>query len=129
VKANLIHNGLRVAIALIVALGVVAAFHGQAYGTKVGVPDAAERIVWALIPFGLLIVGLLALARSRSDLVLLLITSIIVWLTSDYAGHDELGLVFVMVPVAQLLLVALVLAIVLLRRAWPRLRARFARPR
>ena len=126
---NLMNHGLRVTIALVVALGVLAALHGQAYGTRAGVPDPVERVVWALLPHGLLIAGLVVLARSRSDLVLLLVASIVVWLTSDHNYHDELGLVFVMMPLLQLLLVTLALSVVLIRRLWPRLRERFAGPR
>jgi hypothetical protein len=126
---NLMNHGLRVTIALVVALGVLAALHGQAYGTSVGVPDPVERVVWALLPHSLLIAGLVVLARSRTDLLLLVVASIVVWLTSDYNYHDELGLVFVMVPVAQLLLVMLALSVVLVRRLWPRMRDRFAGPR
>jgi hypothetical protein len=123
---NLMSHGLQVTIALVVALGVLAALHGQAYGTRVGVPDPVERVVWALVPHGLLIVGLVVLARSRGDLVLLLVVSIVVGLTSDHNYHDELGLVFVFMPLLQLLLVTLALSVVLVRRLWPRLRERFA---
>ena len=118
--------GLRATVALVVALGVLAAFHGQAYATRIGVPDAVERIVWALVPHALLIVGLVILARKRSDLVLLLASAVVVWLTSDYSDHDELGLVFVIIPLMQFLLVAFVLSIMLVRRLWPRLREKFA---
>jgi hypothetical protein len=122
------NRGLRVTIALVVALGVRAAFHGQAYGTTIGVPDPVERIVWALIPHVLLTMGFVMLAQSRSDLVLLLVSSIVIWLTSDHRSHDELGLVFVITPLLQFLLVVLALSIILVRRLWPRLRKKFARP-
>jgi hypothetical protein len=122
------NRGLRVTIALVVALAVRAAFHGQAYGTTIGVPDPVERIVWALIPHVLLTMGFVMLAQSRSDLVLLLVSSIVIWLTSDHSDHDELGLVFIIMPLLQFLLVALALSIILVRRLWPRLRKKFAGP-
>lgn len=108
---------LRATTALAIVLGVLAAIHGQNFGTTHGAPDPAARIAWALIPMALLALCLFVVAKSRVDLLLLLTVSAVVALTSDYSQHDELGLVFIFMPLMQLLLVGFVLGVILMRRA------------
>jgi hypothetical protein len=115
------------AIVLVVVLGALAAFHRQGAGTKLGVPDAGERIAWALAPHALLVLGLLFWARSTKDLLILLTSSLTVWATSNPSGHDELGLEFMIFPLLQFLLVGFALGVIWLLRFWPRLRGRFTR--
>ena len=124
-SGDLINHGLRAMVALLILLAVLGAFRGKAYATRIGAPDPGERTIWALVPHALVIVGVVFLARSRLDLLLLLTSSLVIWLTSDITEHDELGLVFMIVPLLQVFLVVLALSIIQARRLWPKLRKKF----
>ena len=111
---------LRILALALIVLGVAAALLGQDYGNRVGAPDLAQTFVWALVPFGLLLVAALWLARSAAALVVLVMLASLFAVTSDVSSHDELGLVFFMVPLTQSVLISGFLIVLIVRRWWVR---------
>ncbi len=109
---------LKVALMIIVAGGLIWAEMGQKSGSCRGLPDIGERYVFAIVPYALLAIGLLLLARSRADLIVLVVCAVmVVILNVGLLGiPDELGLACPFVAIEGILLVIPVLVVVMIRR-------------
>jgi cytochrome c oxidase subunit IV len=114
---------LKVALAVILAGGLVWAELGQNARACLGVPDLGDRFVFVIVPYALLALGLLFLARSRADLIVLLVCAIlVVTVNMELLGErDELGLICAFLPIEATLLVVAALVIVAIRRLVSRL--------
>jgi hypothetical protein len=109
---------LKIVIMVMLAGGAVWAELGQKAGACRGVPDLGERYVFAIVPYALLAFGLLLLARSRADLVVLLVCAVLIVIANlELLGsRDELGLVCPFVPIMATMLVIPALVAALIRR-------------
>ena len=97
--------------------GLVWAELGQNAGTHWGVPDPGERYVFAIVPYALLAIGLLLLARSRADLIVLLVCAVLVVITNVelFGRPDELGLIYILVPIESAMAAIAAMVAVLVR--------------
>ncbi len=117
IKSNTTNVKLKVAVMVILAGGVVWGVLGQNYGTRRGIPDPASRIALTLLPFALLALGLLILARSRADVIVLLLFAVPISLVCGALFDvDELGLSHLIFPILQSMLAVAALVVVLIRR-------------
>jgi hypothetical protein len=114
---------LKVALAVILAGGLVWAELGQNAGTCLGVPDLSERFVFVVVPYALMAIGLMFLARSRADLIVMLVCAfLVVTANLELLGtRDELGLICAFLPVEATVMVVIALVVIAIRRLVSRL--------
>jgi hypothetical protein len=113
-------RNFKLKIALIVMLvgGFVLAVMGQNYGAHRVIPNDDLRIELEILPFAFLTIGLLFLARSRTDLIVLLAFAVPITLFNGLLFDvDEFGFVHCFVPIFQGLLGSVALLVVILIRA------------
>lgn len=112
------HLKLKATLWLLLLGGLISAVLGQRAGAHWGVPDLGTRIIFTAVPYVLLAIALFVLPRSRADLIVLLVCAVVAGITNMelFGRPDELGLIYMVVPIESAILVLVASVAIVIRR-------------
>ncbi len=111
---------LKVAVSVLLILGVITTVRGQMDGTASGTPDPTARILWAMVPFALVTLAMVRLTGARAYEAALTAVAVFLWGSSTLYTNDEMRLSYWVTPVFQTAVVALAILVLTLHRWWVR---------